>query len=116
MTQTMHDRRMWWWDRVMERRVSDFLVEHHFGSARRVSVAVEAGVVRLRGEVASRYARQLILAGCRHVPGVKTVVDELALASEVATAREVLAPRYVQEKPAGADGRSSEGCLAGKRC
>jgi len=62
-------------DIELERDVLNLLRDQSL--LRRVSVEVSGGNITLRGEVQSFYRRQLLVHGCRRLPGVGSVIDEL---------------------------------------
>ncbi|MFO0816770.1 MAG: BON domain-containing protein [Pirellulales bacterium] len=64
-------------DGELERRLISFLTERQIPSLRRVSVAVKNGIVTLSGQVRSFYERQLCLACCQRVAGVRQLVDQI---------------------------------------
>ena len=69
----------------LRRRIIIFLSQKGVSSAGRLSIAVNEGTVTLRGTVASFYERQMCLC-CKHVPGVRKVIDDLKV--ELPTASE----------------------------
>jgi osmotically-inducible protein OsmY len=62
-------------DHELEHSVLNLLRDQ--SASRRVTVEVADGTVTLRGEVKSFYRRQLLVHGCRRLPGVASVIDEL---------------------------------------
>ncbi|HLJ12615.1 MAG TPA: BON domain-containing protein [Planctomycetaceae bacterium] len=64
-------------DLAVEQRVLHYLLSKNSSAARRVEIDVAEGEVTLRGQVKSFYTRQVFVQGCRRVPGVTMVVDEL---------------------------------------
>jgi len=60
----------------LKRRIIQCLGEKGVSTVRRLNIEVTNGTVIFRGTVASFYERQLCLA-CQHVPGVRSVVDDL---------------------------------------
>ncbi|HND53079.1 MAG TPA: BON domain-containing protein [Pirellulaceae bacterium] len=59
----------------LERRVLSYLMQRQVPALRRITVAVQGGVVTLTGRVQSFYERQLCLSCCQRVAGVRQLVD-----------------------------------------
>jgi hypothetical protein len=66
-------------DRELEQRIVASLQNHHVPSLHKVQVEVHQGVVTLRGEVNSFYAKQLTQHSARRVAGDSRVIDELSV-------------------------------------
>jgi hypothetical protein len=66
-------------DRELEQRIVASLKSHHVPSLHRVKVEVREGVVTLRGEVNSFYAKQLTQHSARRTAGDRPVIDELSV-------------------------------------
>jgi osmotically-inducible protein OsmY len=66
-------------DRELEGRVHATLQTLNRAVARRVIIEVKDGLVTLRGDVPTFYARQIIIHECQRVPGVTRVNDELSV-------------------------------------
>ena len=64
-------------DGELLRDVRNFLDGQHFRAAQRMTIEVIDGIVTLRGQVKSFYTRQVFVHGCRRLPGVAAVVDDL---------------------------------------
>jgi len=69
----------------LKRRVGIFLSQKGISPSQRLSVDVTNDTVTFHGTVDSYYERQLCLA-CQHVPGVRHVVDDLAVGTFPAAA------------------------------
>ena len=64
-------------DAALREEVVNRLSGPEFPQLQGVIVEVAAGIVTLRGSVKSFYARQLLVKGCKLVPHVAGVLDEL---------------------------------------
>lgn len=64
-------------DRDLERRVAMYLAERQMPGLRRMVVIARAGIVTLRGRVASFYEKQMALSCGRSVMGVESLVDQV---------------------------------------
>ncbi len=64
---------------TLKRRIIMFLFQKGVSSVGRLDIEVTNGTVTFRGTVDSFYERQICLS-CKHVPGVRGVVDELKVA------------------------------------
>jgi len=73
-------------DRDLERRIVNFLADRQIPNLRNLIVAVEGGVVTLRGRVRSFYEKQMSQLCCRRVAGVVGLVDEIHVQDEVESA------------------------------
>ena len=62
-------------------RVKQFLEAQHFNSFRKIDVQASGDSVVLKGSMPSFHERQLALACCHRVAGVRGVVDELLVRS-----------------------------------
>jgi hypothetical protein len=71
-------------DRELERRIGNFLDSHHVPSLRRVRIEATRGVVSLRGQVSSYYAKQLVQHSARRLAGDGRVIDEVSVATPAA--------------------------------
>jgi len=78
-------------DAALCRQVVDYLCGPGFPALQGIIVEVADGLVTLRGPVKSFYARQLLVTGCRRVPQVAGVVDELQVVGRFALRRPQLA-------------------------
>jgi hypothetical protein len=65
----------------LERRVRVSLENRNVHAIRGLDVEAEGTTVRLKGSVKSYYTRQLLVHGCLGVPGVRTVIDEISVAT-----------------------------------
>lgn len=64
-------------DTHLAARVRNFLLSKISPGRGQLDVAVDSGVVTLRGRVGSFYQKQLWIHGAQRVAGVQRVVDEL---------------------------------------
>jgi len=68
-------------DGELERRVLSTLLQRQVPALRQISVAVQDGIVTLKGRVQSFYERQLCLICCQRVAGVRKLVDLIEVAA-----------------------------------
>lgn len=68
-------------DRHLAALVSAHLAARHRPTLRRLAVEVHDGEVTVRGRVGSFYEKQLTGDCCRHVPGVRRLIDEVCVES-----------------------------------
>lgn len=61
----------------MAARVRIFLAAQHFPSLAKIEIEADGETIRLSGWVNSFYERQLAIACCKRVAGVRQVVDNL---------------------------------------
>ena len=71
-------------DRELEQRIWTFLASHHVPSLRHVRIDATRGIVTLRGQVSSYYAKQLVQHSARRLAGDGRVIDELSVATPAA--------------------------------
>jgi osmotically-inducible protein OsmY len=67
-------------DHDLEHRLQSELASNRRPALKRLQVQVVHGIVTIRGCVRSYYERQLAVQCCRHVPGVRQMVDALEVA------------------------------------
>jgi osmotically-inducible protein OsmY len=60
-------------------RVKQFLASQHYASFRKLEITTLGDRVVLQGSIPSFHERQLAVALCNHVPGVRHVVDQLVV-------------------------------------
>ena len=70
----------------LERRVRLFIAATRPQFAR-ICVQTECGTVRLSGQVASFYLRQLAIGAARRVAGVQRIIDEIEVSPTTQVAR-----------------------------
>jgi hypothetical protein len=78
-------------DALVYREVVNYLSGPGCPKIRGVVIEVVDGVITLRGPVPSYYTRQLLVHGCKRVPRVARVVDELCVVSGTGSHRTQLA-------------------------
>jgi osmotically-inducible protein OsmY len=67
-------------DRQLERGIVEFLKTRRLDPVRPFHVEARDGVVTVRGAVATGFAKRACYECCRHVAGVRRVVDEVEVA------------------------------------
>ena len=66
-------------DRLLQRRVSNFLSSRHFPDFRYLTIDVDNGCVTLSGILYSHYQKQVALDSCRRVAGVLNLSDQIQI-------------------------------------
>ena len=66
-------------DRDLERRVRGSLHTRSYAALRRLQVSAHGGTVTVAGRVPSFHEKQVALHSCRHVPGVRQLVDAVGV-------------------------------------
>jgi osmotically-inducible protein OsmY len=67
-------------DRELQNRITEQLAETKRPNLRRLAVAVDEGIVTIRGCVQSFYERQLAIRSCQCLAGVEGLVDAVEVA------------------------------------
>ena len=66
---------------LLASRVKTFLAAQHFPALAKIEIEADGDSIRLGGRVGSFYERQLAIACCKRVAGVRKIVDCLEFAS-----------------------------------
>jgi osmotically-inducible protein OsmY len=66
-------------DRGLERGILEFLKARHIGGLTIWEVHAENGIATVRGRAESAYAKRVCRECCRHITGVRGVVDLVEL-------------------------------------
>jgi osmotically-inducible protein OsmY len=69
-------------DEVLTDRIVNQLAGANRPSLRRLSVAVRAGEVTLRGSVGSFHEKQIAIQACRALEGIERLIDAVEVAAE----------------------------------
>ena len=67
-------------DRELKNRINQQLADTNRPNLRRLAVAVDAGIVTIRGCVQSFYERQLAIRSCQSHAGVQRLIDAVEVA------------------------------------
>ena len=68
-------------DEVLTSRIIDQLAGTNRASLKRLSVAVRAGEVTLRGRVSSFHEKQIAIQACRVLAGIDRLIDAVEVAA-----------------------------------
>ena len=68
-------------DHQLEHGISELLKARYIGGLRWFHVEARLGIATIRAQVTSAFARVACYECCRHMPGVRRVIDQIEIAA-----------------------------------